>query len=181
MKQETQAQELLNTRQHNQELRNLIGRRDQDRREADRSQSQYLDSNYSDHTVYPSFAIPKNEPLSSNSDGSSVSYDVFDTEGNYFKSYHKNKSISSDDKSVSSDSLETLYTSKLPYFTAPKTYSNILEGEPHATKKLNEIQARNLKGDLEEEVVEAPIKEPIKPGKKKREIEYLELKNNAET
>ena len=61
MKQETQIQELINTNQHNQELRSLTARRTIDRER--QSQSEYLDPEYNDQKTHESFYVEARQQL----------------------------------------------------------------------------------------------------------------------
>jgi len=91
MQQDAQNQEILNTRQHNDELRSLLGRRAEDRRAA--SKSEYLDPFYSDHNSEASFNIPISEPLdnSSYSTHSIHSYNILDKTGKLIHEIHRKK------------------------------------------------------------------------------------------
>jgi hypothetical protein len=199
MKQDAQNQEILNTRQHNDELRSLLGRRAEDRRKA-ASKSEYLDPFYSDHNSEASFNIPISEPLdnSSYSTHSIHSYNILDKTGKLIHEIHRKKpEISYEPEYFSPPStLEKLKkynerfneppdTHIVPYFTAPKTYTNTLEGESKGTKKLNEMQSRNLNPDLDEEEIEQ-IRQPKRRGRKRLEQtteltsdEILQFRGNA--
>lgn len=190
MKQDSQNQEILNTRQHNEELRSLLGRRAEDRRAA--SKNEYLDPNYSDHKSEVSFNISESEPLdnSSYSTHSIHSYEIFDKTNKLINAVHRPKAISYEAPST----LEKLKkynerfkeppdTHIVPYFTAPKT--NTLEGESEGTKRMNEMQSRNLKPELNEEEIEQ-IKQPKRRGRKRLEQttelttdEILQFRRNA--
>ena len=154
MKQESQMQELINTRQHNEELKQSLKIREQDRKASSKAPSSQYDYLDTDSNIYPSYKIPINEPLDDNVSVGSGSYILFDRDGKKIQTYHRG-----DTKSISEDSLNNKIpdTQIRPYFTAPKLYTNknTLEGESRGTIKLDEMRRDaspiDLKQDFEEE------------------------------